>query len=125
MFTNIFRWKWIPFPVSATLGAFGLTAAKHEDSVMKLSDEVRSTHGQDGAVVLDIRGGQMFHLNLVGSRIVELLKSGLTESTIADRICREFCADRVTVIRDLEEFLRYLETNHLIEVRNTEPHAAA
>jgi hypothetical protein len=42
----------------------------------RVSDSVRSTHGQDGAIVLDIRQGQMFNLNFVGSRILELLKEG-------------------------------------------------
>jgi len=92
---------------------------------MKLSDEVRSTHGQDGAVVLDIRGGQMFRLNLVGSRILELLQSGLAESTIADQISREFCIDHATAVRDLEAFLSDLERHRLIEIRQAEPHAAA
>jgi len=92
---------------------------------MKLSDEVRSTHGLDGAVVLDIRGGQMFRLNRVGSRILELLGSGLTEFQIADQVSSEFGADRATVVRDLEEFLTRLRSHHLIELQQTEPHAAA
>jgi Coenzyme PQQ synthesis protein D (PqqD) len=92
---------------------------------MKLSDEVRSTHGQDGAVVLHIREGQMFRLNLVGSRILELLSSGLTEAQIADQVSSEFSADRATVVRDLEEFLTHLRSHHLIELRQTEPHTAA
>ena len=64
----------------------------------KLSDTVRSTHNQDGAVVLDIRQGQMFNVNFVGSRILELLKSGSTESAIVDQISHEF-----GVSRDLAE----------------------
>jgi hypothetical protein len=46
----------------------------------KISETVRSTHSHDGGVVLDIRHGQMFNLNLVGSRVLELLKSGASES---------------------------------------------
>ena len=44
--------------------------------MFRLSEQVRSTHNQDGAVVLDILHGQMFRLNLVGSRMLELLKGG-------------------------------------------------
>jgi hypothetical protein len=87
---------------------------------MKLSAEVRATHGQDGAVVLHIRQGQMFRLNLVGSRILELLSSGLTESEIADKVSGEFGADRATVIRDLAEFLALLRNHQLIEMRQSE-----
>ena len=42
----------------------------------RVSNTVRSTHNHDGAIVLDIKQGQMFNLNIVGSRILELLKSG-------------------------------------------------
>ena len=82
---------------------------------MKLSEQIRSTHDQDGAVVLDIRQGQMFRLNAVGSRILELLKLGYPESRIADEISREFGADRETVKSDLREFLARLERHHLLE----------
>ncbi|HET6929237.1 MAG TPA: PqqD family protein [Candidatus Acidoferrum sp.] len=92
---------------------------------MKLSDEVRSTHGQDGAIVLHIREGQMFRLNLVGSRILELLRSEQSESQIADVISREFSADHATVERDVQEFLAHLRTHHLIEVRTPETHAGS
>ena len=34
---------------------------------MKLSAQLRSTHNQDGAIVLDILHGEMFRLNFVGS----------------------------------------------------------
>ena len=40
-----------------------------------VSEAIRSTHGEDGAIVLDIRQGQMFNLNFVGSRILELLET--------------------------------------------------
>lgn len=84
--------------------------------MMRLSEHVRSTHNQDGAVVLDIRHGQMFRLNLVGSRMLELLKQGCTEMGIAQEISREFGADREVVESDLREFLKHLEKNHLLEI---------
>jgi hypothetical protein len=84
---------------------------------MKLSEHVRSTHSQDGAVVLDILHGQMFRLNVVGSRMLELLKQGMTEAQIADAICRDSGAQREIVATDLREFLNHLERNHLLEIR--------
>jgi len=83
---------------------------------MKLSDEVRSTHGQDGAVVLDILHGGMYRLNFVGSRMLELLKQGFTSEHIADVISREFGVARETVATDLQEFLAYLEKHGLLDV---------
>ena len=91
---------------------------------MKLSAQVRSTHSQDGAVVLDILHGRMFRLNLVGSRMLELLKQGRTESQIVDELSREFGADREIVEADLQEFLAHLARHHLVERRQRENHSA-
>jgi len=88
--------------------------------VLKLSGQVRSTHNQDGAVVLDIRQGQMFRLNLVGSRMVELLKQGYSEAQIAEQVSRQFNAPREIVENDLREFLAHLERNHLLVFAHSE-----
>lgn len=81
----------------------------------RVSNTVRSTHTQDGAIVLDIRRGQMFNVNFVGSRILELLKSESTESVIVDQISREFGVSRELVENDLREFLQHLKKTHLVE----------
>ena len=81
----------------------------------RLSETVRSTHNQDGAIVLDVRQGQMFNLNFVGSRILELLKTGSTESAIVDQISREFGVNRDLAENDVREFLQNLKKSHLIE----------
>jgi hypothetical protein len=81
----------------------------------RVSEGVRSTHGQDGAVVLDVRQGQMFNLNFVGSRILELLETGEPEPAIVERISQEFKVDRGTAERDLREFLETLSVHHLLE----------
>jgi hypothetical protein len=81
----------------------------------RVSDTVRSTHGRDGAIVLDVRQGQMFNLNFVGSRILELLKSGSAESAIVDEISREFDVSRALAENDMREFLQSLKKCHLVE----------
>ena len=81
----------------------------------RVAEGVRSTHSQDGAIVLDIRQGQMFNLNLVGSRILELLKIGSTESAIVDQISREFGVSQDLAENDLQEFLSTLKKCHLVE----------
>jgi hypothetical protein len=91
---------------------------------VKLSAQVRSTHGQDGAVVLDILHGRMYRLNFVGSRMLELLKQDRTESQIVDELSREFGADREIVEADLREFLAHLARHHLVERRQLENHFA-
>jgi hypothetical protein len=89
----------------------------------RISETVRSTHGQDGAVVLDVRQGQMFNVNFVGSRILELLKGGSVESEIVDEMVREFGVSRDRVQNDVQAFLQTLEKNHLVEEH--EPGVAA
>ena len=91
----------------------------HADEVglpmYRVSESVRSTHGQDGAIVLDIRQGQMFNLNLVGSRILELLKSGATESAIVDEISQKFEVRREVAESDVREFVEVLKKHHVLE----------
>ena len=85
----------------------------------RVSDTVRSTHGQDGAIVLDIRHGQMFNLNVVGSRILELLKSGASESAITDDISQTFEVGRGVAERDVREFIDALKEHELVNELGT------
>ncbi len=80
----------------------------------RVSDGVRSTHGQDGAIVLDVQQGQMFNVNLVGSRILELLENGSPESDIVNVISREFSATREVVENDVREFIESLKKHKLV-----------
>ena len=86
---------------------------------MKMSEHVRSTHSQDGAVVLDVLHGRMYRLNLVGSRMLELLKQDRTEQEIAEQLSQEFGVGRDIVAADLKEFLSHLHRNGLVETRPT------
>jgi hypothetical protein len=81
----------------------------------RVFETVRSTHNPDGAIVLDVRQGQMFNLNFVGSRILELLRSGSTESAIVDEISQEFDVIRDLAENDVREFLQSLKKCHLVE----------
>ena len=81
----------------------------------RVSDTVRSTHGQDGAIVLDVRQGQMFNINFVGSRILELLRNGSTESEIVGQLIREFGVSRDLAENDVQNFLQNLKKCHLVE----------
>jgi hypothetical protein len=83
---------------------------------VKLSAQVRSIHNQDGAVVLDMLHGQMFRLNVVGSRMLELLKQEQTEQEIAEQLSQEFGAAREIVALDLQEFLDRLAKHHLLNI---------
>jgi hypothetical protein len=81
----------------------------------RVPDTVHSTHSQDGAIVLDVRRGQMFRLNFAASRILELLKSGYTESGIVDELCQDFGVSQDLAENDVREFLQNLKKCHLVE----------
>ena len=89
----------------------------------RVSDTVRTTHNRDGAILLDIRQGQMFNLNFVGSRILELLKNGSTEAAITEQISREFGVGRELAETDMRQFLQALKQCQLVEEH--EPGVAA
>lgn len=59
----------------------------------------------------------MFNLNLVGSKVLELLERGLAEPEIVDAISREFNASREVVENDVREFIESLKNHKLV----TEP----
>ena len=83
----------------------------------RVSEGVRSTHGQDGAIVLDVEQGQMFNLNRVGSRILELLESGSAEPDIVNVISHEFGVSRDVVENDVREFIEALRKHKLVSDR--------
>jgi len=62
-----------------------------------------------------IRQGQMFTLNFVGSRILEFLKTGATESAIVDEISQKFEVSRDIAESDVREFIESLKQHHLLE----------
>jgi hypothetical protein len=89
--------------------------------VIRISESVRVTHTQDGGVVLDILHGHLFRLNLVGSKILELLKQGYGQPEIVERLAHEFGIDSLTVETDVREFIETLEKHRLLAVRDNSP----
>jgi hypothetical protein len=57
----------------------------------------------------------MFNLNLVGSRILELVKDGSAQPEIVDEIIREFGVSRHLAENDVQEFLQTLRKYRLVE----------
>jgi hypothetical protein len=84
----------------------------------RVSEGIRSTYSRDGAIVLDIRQGQMFNLNLVGSRILKLLKDGSGQPEIVDEIVQEFGVTRRLAENDVQQFFQTLEKYRLVESTN-------
>lgn len=80
----------------------------------KLANSIRSTHGRDGAIVLDVKQGQIFNLNPLGSRILELLEHGAMEPEIVNVISREFTTSEEVVASDVREFIDSLREHEIL-----------
>jgi hypothetical protein len=87
-------------------------------TVAQLSEAIRTTHTQDGGVVLDIRHGRIFALNIVGSKILEFVKKDYEAPQIAQEISQEFGISPEVATADVREFLESLEKHALIERRD-------
>ena len=82
--------------------------------MLTISQYVRFSDDQDGAVLLDLAGGIIYGLNPVGSRILALLSQDLDENQIKSKISREFSVDIEMVCSDVDEFLAQLLARNLI-----------
>jgi hypothetical protein len=106
------RWRRGTFnPASAT----AQLQSGRGNLLLKIADGVRSTHERDGAVVLDIHQGQMFTLNIVGSKILGMMELGSPETKIVEAISSEFGIRSDIVARDVREFLECLQKHRLVE----------
>lgn len=85
-----------------------------------LSSAVRRTDTDDGGILLDIRHGKMFCLNVVGARIIGLLQTGCDEGRIAADISREYAIEIGAARADVHEFIATLNRLHIVEVRGNE-----
>jgi hypothetical protein len=72
-----------------------------------------STH-QDGAVILDINGGQVYSTNRVGAEILSLIEKGADFDTIAECIGKDFDAPIERIRVDLRNFLDSLRFRDLV-----------
>jgi len=83
--------------------------------IFKISETIRRANTADGVVLLDVHYGQMFRLNIVGSKILELLRQGNDEIQIADEISKIYGANREIIRADVIEFIDALETHHILQ----------
>jgi hypothetical protein len=83
--------------------------------MFRISETIRRTETVDGGILLDVHHGQMFCLNVVGAKILELMQRGYDESCIADEISRDYGANRDVVRADVIEFLETLQKHHILQ----------
>jgi len=83
--------------------------------MFQISNDIRSTQTQDGSVLLDIHHGQMFCLNLVASKILELLARGYDEPRIAEEISNGYGVAMDIASADVRELLDALYRHHILQ----------
>jgi Coenzyme PQQ synthesis protein D (PqqD) len=87
-----------------------------------ISRSIRRTETPDGAVLLDVERGQMFSVNGVGSKILELLGAGLDETQIAIEISSTYGEGLERIRADVGEFLDELHRRHIVDQGPTAAH---
>ncbi len=88
--------------------------------MFRMSDTIRRTQTVDGGILLDIHHGQMFCLNVVGAKILELMQQGYDESRITEEISRDYQVPRDTVRADVLEFIESLHKHHVLAIRSAD-----
>lgn len=83
--------------------------------MLRISDTIRRTETADGGILLDVQHGEMFCLNVVGARILDLMHRGYDEARIADEIGRDYGIDKQSVLADISEFIEKLKERHIIQ----------
>jgi len=87
---------------------------------MKISTYVRTTITADGAVLMNIKGGQMITLNPIGSIIWRGLADGRSQEQIASGLASEFGLPMEQTLADVNEFIEQLRAQQLIEPSESE-----
>jgi hypothetical protein len=87
--------------------------------MLSTSDTVRSAKTDDGRVLLDIRYGQMFSVNVVGSNILELVEKGWDEARIAEEISRAYAMNIEVVRTDVHEFIAALYKHRILRANRS------
>ncbi len=80
----------------------------------RVSDTVRSTHNEDGGIVLDIQKGHLLRLNHTGSAIFQQVEGAQTELQIVEGISQDFHLSHEVARKDVTHFLQSLEAQGLI-----------
>ena len=81
---------------------------------MRVSEKVRAMFNPDGAVLMDIQGGQMFNLNVVGAIIWRRIVDGHSTEQIAQHLAAEFSIPYEQAFTDVRELVQQLEAQQLV-----------
>ncbi len=83
--------------------------------MLSISSTIRRTQTPDGGILLDIARGEIFSLNAIGSKILDLLETGRNEGQIVEQVSAAYGADIDTVRVDVHEFLEVLNQRKILQ----------
>lgn len=82
---------------------------------MKVFPEtIRRLSNIDGGVLLDLRRGKLLRVNVVGTKVLDLLEQGNSQTQIAEKLSAEFQIALSDAEADVSEFLALLKTQGVI-----------
>ncbi|HEY0873747.1 MAG TPA: PqqD family protein [Vicinamibacterales bacterium] len=81
---------------------------------LRPSSTVRASVGDDGLVLLDLRGGLVLSANAVGGRIWKLIEQRRSRDDIAGQLVADFAVDRDRAARDVDRFVTDLLARGLV-----------
>ena len=83
--------------------------------MFRISQTIRRSKTPDGGILLDLQHGQMFSVNVLGAKILELMEQGRDEAEIANQISRDYGASREVVRADVTGFIEALREHHILQ----------
>lgn len=86
------------------------------DSYVKRNNEVFASEIDEEVVMMNIGTGKYYGMDVVGSRIWELVKKKIQVKSLIDKLLEEYDVSEEECKNDVIEFLRQLESNNLVEV---------
>jgi hypothetical protein len=84
--------------------------------MFRICDGIRAARTEEGSVLMDIRQNQILTTNLVGTKILDLIREGCEESEIATEVSRTYGVSIDTAACDVHEFLQTLEAKGIVNV---------
>lgn len=78
---------------------------------LKLNQNIATS---DTGFLFNPATGESFTINPTGARFIALLKDGLTDEEIIQKMCNEFEVEARDLERDLTDFREILKHNHLL-----------
>lgn len=90
-----------------------------ETIVSAIEDQVYSVL-DDESVILDLDGGIYYGLDMVGTRIWEIIQNPTQVNEVINSIEQEYEVDRERCTKDILNLLEDLEEHNLLTVQNSE-----